>query len=71
MQELSLKQYDSSSSDGGITTAPLRHIAGSRESLTRIAPTSPRSSRDRIPPRSPPGSAERISSSLPYSSLQR
>ncbi|XP_074103841.1 1-phosphatidylinositol 4,5-bisphosphate phosphodiesterase epsilon-1 isoform X1 [Cotesia typhae] len=69
-KELSLKQYDSSSSDGGITTAPLRHIAGSRESLTRIAPTSPRSSRDRIPPRSPPGSAERISSSLPYSSLQ-
>ncbi|XP_057336827.1 1-phosphatidylinositol 4,5-bisphosphate phosphodiesterase epsilon-1-like [Microplitis mediator] len=69
-KELSLKQYDSSSSDGGITAAPLRHITGSRESLTRIAPISPRSSRDRIPPRSPPGSAERISSSLPYSSLQ-
>ncbi|XP_034937622.1 1-phosphatidylinositol 4,5-bisphosphate phosphodiesterase epsilon-1-like [Chelonus insularis] len=68
-KELSLKQYDSSSSDGGIGTAPLRH--GSRESLTRIVPTSPRSSRDRIPPRSPPGSAERMfSASLPYSSLQ-
>ncbi|XP_048504784.1 1-phosphatidylinositol 4,5-bisphosphate phosphodiesterase epsilon-1-like isoform X2 [Athalia rosae] len=71
-KELSFKQYDSSSSDGGLTTAPLRHIAGSRESLTRIIPVSPRSSRERMPPRSPPGSAERIvTSNLPYSSLQR
>ncbi|XP_015511799.1 1-phosphatidylinositol 4,5-bisphosphate phosphodiesterase epsilon-1-like [Neodiprion virginianus] len=70
-KELSFKQYDSSSSDGGLTTAPLRHIAGSRESLTRIIPASPRSSRERMPPRSPPGSAERIvTSNLPYSSLQ-
>ncbi|XP_046742538.1 1-phosphatidylinositol 4,5-bisphosphate phosphodiesterase epsilon-1-like [Diprion similis] len=70
-KELSFKQYDSSSSDGGLTTAPLRHVAGSRESLTRIIPASPRSSRERMPPRSPPGSAERIvTSNLPYSSLQ-
>ncbi|XP_043274277.1 1-phosphatidylinositol 4,5-bisphosphate phosphodiesterase epsilon-1-like isoform X2 [Venturia canescens] len=70
-KELSFKQYDSSPSDGGLTSAPLRHITGSRESLTRIVPASPRASRDRIPPRSPPGSAERfLSSSLPYSSLQ-
>ncbi|XP_023290532.1 1-phosphatidylinositol 4,5-bisphosphate phosphodiesterase epsilon-1 [Orussus abietinus] len=70
-KELSFKQYDSSSSDGGLSAAPLRHVAGSRESLTRIIPASPRSSRDRVPPRSPPGSAERIvTSTLPYSSLQ-
>uniref|UniRef100_UPI001478712C 1-phosphatidylinositol 4,5-bisphosphate phosphodiesterase epsilon-1-like n=1 Tax=Osmia lignaria TaxID=473952 RepID=UPI001478712C len=69
-QDLSLK-YDSSFSDGGLSTAPLRHITGSRESLTRIIPASPRCSRDRVPPRSPPGSAERIiSSNLPYSSFQ-
>ncbi|XP_011137962.1 1-phosphatidylinositol 4,5-bisphosphate phosphodiesterase epsilon-1 [Harpegnathos saltator] len=65
-KDLSQKQYDSS--DG---LASLRHIAGSRESLTRIIPVSPRASRDRIPPRSPPGSAERIiSSNLPYSTFQ-
>ncbi|XP_076389293.1 1-phosphatidylinositol 4,5-bisphosphate phosphodiesterase epsilon-1 isoform X2 [Megachile rotundata] len=70
-KDLSLK-YDSSFTDGGLSTAPLRHITGSRESLTRIIPTSPRCSRDRVPPRSPPGCAERIiSSNLPYSSFQR
>ncbi|XP_076629671.1 1-phosphatidylinositol 4,5-bisphosphate phosphodiesterase epsilon-1 isoform X2 [Colletes latitarsis] len=70
-KDLSLKQYDSSSSDGGLSAAPLRQITGSRESLTKIIPASPRSSRDRVPPRSPPGSAERIiSSNLPYSSFQ-
>ncbi|XP_015590026.1 1-phosphatidylinositol 4,5-bisphosphate phosphodiesterase epsilon-1 isoform X2 [Cephus cinctus] len=70
-KELSFKQYDSSSSDGGLTTAPIRHITGSRESLTRIIPASPRSSRERATPRSPPGSAERIvTPNLPYSSLQ-
>ncbi|CAD1469912.1 unnamed protein product, partial [Heterotrigona itama] len=70
-KDLSLKQYDSSSSDGGLSTVPSRHMTGSRESLTRIIPASPRSSRDRVPPRSPPGSAERIiSSNLPYSSFQ-
>ncbi|XP_063976762.1 1-phosphatidylinositol 4,5-bisphosphate phosphodiesterase epsilon-1-like isoform X4 [Diachasmimorpha longicaudata] len=70
-KELSFKQYDSSS-ESGLTAAPLRHLTGSRESLTRIMPASPRSSRDRVPPRSPPGTGERIvSSSLPYSSLQR
>ncbi|XP_066603951.1 1-phosphatidylinositol 4,5-bisphosphate phosphodiesterase epsilon-1-like isoform X2 [Prorops nasuta] len=71
-KELSVKQFDTSSSDGVLSMTPLRHITGSRESLTRVLPASPRSSRDRIPPRSPSGSAERIvSSSLPYSSLQR
>ncbi|XP_028982288.1 1-phosphatidylinositol 4,5-bisphosphate phosphodiesterase epsilon-1 [Diachasma alloeum] len=70
-KELSFKQYDSAASEGGLTAAPLRHLTGSRESLTRIIPASPRSSRDRVPPRSPPGTGERIvSSSLPYSSLQ-
>ncbi|XP_043491722.1 1-phosphatidylinositol 4,5-bisphosphate phosphodiesterase epsilon-1-like isoform X2 [Polistes fuscatus] len=75
-QEISFKQYDSSSSDGGLSGglsagAPFRHITGSRESLTRIIPASPRASRDRVISRSPPGSAERIvTSNLPYSSLQ-
>ncbi|KOC71351.1 1-phosphatidylinositol 4,5-bisphosphate phosphodiesterase epsilon-1 [Habropoda laboriosa] len=70
-KDLSLKQYESSSSDGVLSAAPFRHITGSRESLTRIIPASPRSSRDRVPPRSPPGSAERIiTSNLPYSSFQ-
>ncbi|XP_076673578.1 1-phosphatidylinositol 4,5-bisphosphate phosphodiesterase epsilon-1 isoform X1 [Andrena cerasifolii] len=71
-KDLSLKQYDSSSSDGGLSAAPHRHITGSRESLTRIMPASPRSSRDRVPPRSPTGPAERIiTSNLPYFSFQR
>lgn len=70
-QELSFKQYESSS-DGGLTTTPVRFITGSRESLTRIIPSSPRLSRDRIPPRSPPGSTEKfVAANLPYSSLQR
>ncbi|XP_054003483.1 1-phosphatidylinositol 4,5-bisphosphate phosphodiesterase epsilon-1-like isoform X2 [Hylaeus anthracinus] len=70
-KDLSLKQYDSSSSDGALSAAPLRQITGSRESLTKIIPASPRSSRDRVPPRSPPATAERIlSSNLPYSSFQ-
>ncbi|CAK9829884.1 1-phosphatidylinositol 4,5-bisphosphate phosphodiesterase epsilon-1 [Anthophora retusa] len=69
-KDLSLKQYESSS-DGGLSATPFRHITGSRESLTRIIPASPRSTRDRVPPRSPPGSAERIiTSNLPYSSFQ-
>lgn len=68
---MSLKQYDSSSSDGGLSTPP-RHITGSRESLTKFIPPSPRTNRDRIPPRSPPGSADRIvTSNLPYSTFQR
>ncbi|XP_076374836.1 1-phosphatidylinositol 4,5-bisphosphate phosphodiesterase epsilon-1 isoform X2 [Megalopta genalis] len=67
-KDLSLKQYETSSSDGGLSATPLRQITGSRESLTRIIPASPRSSRDRILPRSPPGSAQRIiTSNLPYS----
>ncbi|XP_076173797.1 1-phosphatidylinositol 4,5-bisphosphate phosphodiesterase epsilon-1 isoform X3 [Ptiloglossa arizonensis] len=41
----------------------LTKITGSRESLTKIIPASPRSSRDRVPPRSPPSSGERIISS--------
>ncbi|XP_053978148.1 1-phosphatidylinositol 4,5-bisphosphate phosphodiesterase epsilon-1-like isoform X2 [Hylaeus volcanicus] len=70
-KDLSLKQYDSSSSDGALSAAPLRQITGSRESLTKIIPASPRSSRDRVPPRSPSATAERIlSSNLPYSSFQ-
>ncbi|XP_076227082.1 1-phosphatidylinositol 4,5-bisphosphate phosphodiesterase epsilon-1 [Nomia melanderi] len=67
-KDLSLKQYETSSSDSGLSATPLRQITGSRESLTRIIPASPRSSRDRILPRSPPGSYQRtITSNLPYS----
>ncbi|XP_072761213.1 1-phosphatidylinositol 4,5-bisphosphate phosphodiesterase epsilon-1 isoform X2 [Anoplolepis gracilipes] len=68
-KDLCLKQYDSSTSDGSLSTTPLRHGTGSRESLIRILPASPRASRDRIPPRSPPGSADRIVASLPYSTF--
>lgn len=68
-KDLSIK-YDSSTSDGGLCATPLRHITGSRESLTRILPASPRASRDRIPPRSPPGVGDRITSNLPYSAFQ-
>ena len=68
---MSFKQYDSSA-DGGLSMTPLHYITGSRESLTKVVPASPRSGRERIPSRSPPGSAERIvTSNLPYSSLQR
>ncbi|XP_020282205.1 1-phosphatidylinositol 4,5-bisphosphate phosphodiesterase epsilon-1-like [Pseudomyrmex gracilis] len=70
-KDLSLKQYESSSSDGGLCSTPLRHITGSRESLTRILPASPKANRDRIPPRSPLGSADHIvTSNLPYSAFQ-
>lgn len=71
IQDLSLKQYDSSSSDGGVSTSP-RHVTGSRESLAKFIPPSPRANRDRIPPRSPSSIADRIvTSNLPYSALQR
>ncbi|XP_051171647.1 1-phosphatidylinositol 4,5-bisphosphate phosphodiesterase epsilon-1-like isoform X1 [Leptopilina boulardi] len=70
-KDLSFRHYDSSA-DGGLSMAPLHYITGSRESLTKVVPASPRTGRDRIPSRSPPGSAERIvTSNLPYSSLQR
>ncbi|XP_015189292.1 PREDICTED: 1-phosphatidylinositol 4,5-bisphosphate phosphodiesterase epsilon-1-like [Polistes dominula] len=70
-KDISFKQYDSSSSDGSLSAAPFRHMTGSRESLTRLIPASPRTNRDRVTSRSPPGSAERIvTSNLPYSSLQ-
>ncbi|KAJ8673907.1 hypothetical protein QAD02_005169, partial [Eretmocerus hayati] len=66
-KELSLKQYEAV--DGSLMATHLRQIQGSRESLTKIMPASPRASKDRIPPRSPPGSTER-SMNLPYASLQ-
>ncbi|XP_071630783.1 LOW QUALITY PROTEIN: 1-phosphatidylinositol 4,5-bisphosphate phosphodiesterase epsilon-1-like [Temnothorax longispinosus] len=69
-KELSVKQHDTSTSDGGLCATPRRHITGSRESLTRILPASPRANRERIPPRSPPpGSGDRLSN-LPYSAFQ-
>ncbi|XP_058792410.1 1-phosphatidylinositol 4,5-bisphosphate phosphodiesterase epsilon-1-like [Phymastichus coffea] len=38
----SFKQYDASTPEVGLSATPLRHIQGSRESLTKMMPASPR-----------------------------
>ncbi|XP_014229016.1 1-phosphatidylinositol 4,5-bisphosphate phosphodiesterase epsilon-1-like [Trichogramma pretiosum] len=71
-KDLSFKQYDATSSDS-VLAHPRHNIQGSRESLTKIMPASPRSTAKEYlqrgaAPRSPPGSDRVVS--LPYASLQ-
>lgn len=73
-KDVSFKQCESSSSDGGLSATPRKYLHGSRDSLSKIIPTSPRSNKDRSQPRSPPtgsvGSVERLAI-LPHASIQR